>query len=156
MLRMLALVVVCSTPLISWSQVPEQAQFERDLLDGFAHKVIQTFDNGKRPEIRQWMKNKTKHKFTPEKAKREDIKLLVDDLYKAGAWKIYPDAHGDVVATSLLVVIGGDPVVRDKVEKRVAAFYAAHKIEPKKVDDTPPESPEKGTSKNPLVIVELK
>jgi hypothetical protein len=108
-----------------------QAQATPEQLDEIAKLSASAYD--KTPEAfaeaQAWLKDETKHVFANKKLKREDGKKLVNDLYAAGAVRVYaaglvPD--GDKQTAGVLsVIVGGKPAVRTKVYSLVNEFVKA-------------------------------
>jgi aminoglycoside phosphotransferase family enzyme len=106
-----------------------QAQATPEQLDQIAKLSAEAYD--KQPEVfaeaQAWLKDEAKHVFANKMLKREDGKKLVDDLYAAGAVRVYAAGlvpEGDKKTAAILsVVVGGKPAVRAKVYSIINDFY---------------------------------
>jgi hypothetical protein len=103
------------------------AQATAEQMDQIAKLSAEQFDMQKEvfKEAREWLKNE-KHVPSNEKTTKADVTKLVEDLYAAGAVRVYFTAvmpEGDVVkAPAAMVVIGGQPAARTKVFETINAF----------------------------------
>ena len=108
-----------------------QAQATAEQLDEIAKLSANAYD--KTPEAfaeaKDWLKDEAKHVFANKKLKREDAKKLVEDLYAAGAVRVYASGlvpDGDKQTAGVLsVIVGGKPAVRTKVYSLVNDFVKA-------------------------------
>ncbi len=106
-----------------------QAQATPEQLDEIAKLSADAYD--KQPEVfaeaKAWLKDEAKSAFANKALKREDGKKLVDDLYAAGAVRVYAAGlvpEGDKKTAAVLsVVVGGKPAVRTKVYSIINDFY---------------------------------
>jgi len=116
---------------LSFAAGQVQAQATPEQLDDVAKLSADQYDKITEvfAEAKAWLKDEANHKFTNAKLKRDDAKKLVDDLYAAGALRVYASAlmkDGDKqTAATLMVVVGGQPAVRTKVFKTMNDFNKA-------------------------------
>ena len=105
-----------------------QAQATADQLDQIAKLSADAYD--KQPEVfaeaKAWLKDDAKHAFANKKLDRAEGKKLVDDLYAAGAVRVYagglvPDGEKQNAGV-LSVIVGGKPEVRAKVYSLINDF----------------------------------
>jgi uncharacterized protein (DUF2141 family) len=103
------------------------AQATAEQMEQIAKLSAEQFDMQKEvfKEAREWLKNE-KHVPSSDKTTKADVTKLVEDLYAAGAVRVYFTAvmpEGDVVrAPAAMVVIGGQPAARTKVFETINAF----------------------------------
>jgi uncharacterized protein (DUF2141 family) len=103
------------------------AQATAEQLDQIAKLSAEQFDMQKEvfKEAREWLKSE-KHVPSNEKATKADVTKLVEDLYAAGAVRVYFTAvmpEGDVEkAPAAMVIIGGQAAARAKVFETINAF----------------------------------
>lgn len=106
---------------------PVGAQTTAEQLDQIAKLSADQFDMQKETfvEARAWLKD-AKHTIANDKLKKDDVVKLVDDLYTAGALRVYltaitPTGDGQA-APALMAVVGGQPAVRTKAFEAVNTF----------------------------------
>ncbi len=113
--------------LLLVSSAPAMAQATAEQLDAIAKQSAEQFDMQKEvfKESKEWLKSE-KHTVGNDKVSRADFVKLIDDLYTAGATRVYFTAimsEGDVEkAPALMLIVGGAPAVRTKVFDTVNAF----------------------------------
>jgi hypothetical protein len=82
-------------------------------------------------EAKKWLADEKSHVLGPtSKMKRADVKKLVDDLYAAGAVRVYfiglEKTDGVEKSQLLTIVLPSAPAVRTKIAGVIDAYYAAY------------------------------
>lgn len=125
-MRQLLSYCVATSLVLGWA-APTFAQATAEQMDEIAKLSARQFDMQKEvfKEAREWLKSE-KHVPSNEKATKADVTKLVDDLYAAGAMRVYFTAvvpEGDVEkAPAMMLIVGGQSAARAKVFDTVNAF----------------------------------